>query len=162
VGARCGIRRMKNTVLKQSICIMRKNKRIAPYECPVKNFAFDVCPAKYITGIITEEGICYPPFTESLKKAKLNAEKRIEEEMKFRHLQKAEEGADASVKRHISDITNEDDNETQNDEQNDEHDEEGDSSSAKYQRTNTTLLQSSNTIQMEICDGYEDYDESNE
>jgi hypothetical protein len=149
---------------------MRNNKRIAPYECPVKNFAFDVCPAKYITGIITEEGICYPPFTESLKKAKLNAEKRIEEEMKFRHLQKTEEGADASAKRHISDITNEgdneehneDNNEEHNDEHNDEHDEEGDGSPAKYQRTNTTLLQSSNTIQMEICDDFEDYDESNE
>jgi hypothetical protein len=65
-------------------------RRIAPYDCPVKNFAFDVCPAKYVTGIITEEGICYPPFTESLKRAKMAAEKRIEADMKTRNSEKME------------------------------------------------------------------------
>lgn len=32
------------------------------------NPAFDVTDNKYITAIITEKGICYPPFTESIKK----------------------------------------------------------------------------------------------
>lgn len=32
------------------------------------NPAFDVTDSKYITAIITEKGICYPPFTESIKK----------------------------------------------------------------------------------------------
>src|SRR6266542_4195708 len=33
---------------------------IAPKESPARNPAFDVTPAKYITGIITEEGIVKP------------------------------------------------------------------------------------------------------
>ena len=45
-------------------------------------FFIDSTPAKYITGIITEEGICYPPFIESLKIAKINAEKRIQQQWK--------------------------------------------------------------------------------
>ena len=53
--------------------------RIAPVGVPVFNPAFDVTPAKYITAIITEEGICYPPFKLSLKKAKDSAEKRARE-----------------------------------------------------------------------------------
>ena len=32
------------------------------------NPAFDVTDHTLITGIVTEKGICYPPFTESLKK----------------------------------------------------------------------------------------------
>lgn len=51
--------------------------RIAPLNVPVYNPAFDVTPNKYITGIITEEGICYPPFDLSLKAAKLKAEQKI-------------------------------------------------------------------------------------
>jgi translation initiation factor 2B subunit (eIF-2B alpha/beta/delta family) len=43
----------------------------------VYNPGFDVTPAKYLTGIITEEGICYPPFAVSLRKAKEAAEARI-------------------------------------------------------------------------------------
>lgn len=39
---------------------------IAPPETPVYNPAFDVTPAAYITGIITEKGIIYPPFTKGL------------------------------------------------------------------------------------------------
>ena len=35
---------------------------IAPEGVPVYNPAFDVTPHRYITGIVTEEGICYPPF----------------------------------------------------------------------------------------------------
>lgn len=40
----------------------------APIEVPVYNPAFDVTPAKYITGIITEKGIVSPPFSVNLLK----------------------------------------------------------------------------------------------
>eukprot|EP00946_MAST-07B_sp_MAST-7B-sp1_P004762 g4762.t1 len=53
---------------------------VAPDGVPVYNPAFDNTPAKYLTGIITEEGICYPPFAQSLRKAKDRAERRIREE----------------------------------------------------------------------------------
>lgn len=33
------------------------------------NPAFDVTDSSLITGIITEKGICRPPFTESLRRA---------------------------------------------------------------------------------------------
>lgn len=49
----------------------------APEGVPVYNPAFDVTPHKYLTGIVTEEGICYPPFTQSLKAAKQAAEQRV-------------------------------------------------------------------------------------
>ena len=52
------------------------NTVIAPEGVPVFNPAFDVTPHRYLTGIITEEGICYPPFHISLKKAKETAEER--------------------------------------------------------------------------------------
>lgn len=50
--------------------------RIAPEGCPVFNPAFDITPNRYLTGIITEEGVCYPPFEQSLAKAVAAAEKR--------------------------------------------------------------------------------------
>ena len=31
---------------------------VTPQESPVMNFGFDITPAKYITGLITERGIC--------------------------------------------------------------------------------------------------------
>jgi len=37
-----------------------------------------VTPYRYLTGIVTEEGICYPPFRESLRQAKETAEARIQ------------------------------------------------------------------------------------
>jgi len=43
--------------------------RIAPEGVAVYNPAFDVTPAKFITGIITEAGVCYPPYEESLRDA---------------------------------------------------------------------------------------------
>ncbi|KAJ0398366.1 hypothetical protein P43SY_004232 [Pythium insidiosum] len=55
--------------------------RIAPENCPVFNPAFDVTPNQYLTGIITEEGICYPPFEESLARAKAAAEKRMQQSL---------------------------------------------------------------------------------
>ena len=62
--------------------------QIAPTDAPVFNPAFDVTPARYITGIITEEGICMPPFSQSLRRAKLAAESRMSQERKkrFAHL----------------------------------------------------------------------------
>lgn len=50
---------------------------VAPAQVPVLNLAFDVTPHRYLTGIMTEEGICYPPFTVSLRQAKEAAEARI-------------------------------------------------------------------------------------
>lgn len=43
-------------------------KQIAPEGIDVYNPAFDVTPAKYIAGIITEKGIAKPPYRESLKR----------------------------------------------------------------------------------------------
>lgn len=42
------------------------SERIAPEGAGVFNPAFDVTPAEFITGIITEVGIAYPPYRESL------------------------------------------------------------------------------------------------
>jgi methylthioribose-1-phosphate isomerase len=51
-------------------------EQIAPDGVPVYNPAFDVTPHRYLTGIITEEGICYPPFELSLRRAVEAAEAR--------------------------------------------------------------------------------------
>ena len=42
--------------------------QITPDDIEVGNPAFDVTPSKYITAIITEKGVVYPPFEENLKK----------------------------------------------------------------------------------------------
>jgi methylthioribose-1-phosphate isomerase len=44
------------------------NRQITPDGVEVSNPAFDITPANYITGIITERGVAYPPFKESLAK----------------------------------------------------------------------------------------------
>jgi methylthioribose-1-phosphate isomerase len=41
---------------------------IAPENAPVANPAFDVTPHRFVTGIVTENGIAYPPFDLSLRK----------------------------------------------------------------------------------------------
>ncbi|MCS7178827.1 MAG: S-methyl-5-thioribose-1-phosphate isomerase [Anaerolineae bacterium] len=41
---------------------------IAPPGIRVANPAFDITPHRYVTGIITERGIAYPPFTLSLRR----------------------------------------------------------------------------------------------
>ncbi len=41
---------------------------IAPKGISVRNPAFDVTPAKYITAIITEKGVVRPPYEEELRK----------------------------------------------------------------------------------------------
>lgn len=43
-------------------------KQIAPLAVKVFNPAFDVAPAENISGIITEAGIIYPPFTQNIQK----------------------------------------------------------------------------------------------
>lgn len=40
--------------------------RIMPPGVNAHNFAFDVTPAAYITGIITEKGVLYPPYGEHI------------------------------------------------------------------------------------------------
>ncbi len=42
---------------------------IAPGGVPVANPAFDVTPYRYLSGIITERGIVYPPFERGLRSA---------------------------------------------------------------------------------------------
>lgn len=42
--------------------------RITPDGVEVGNPAFDVTPARYITAIITERGVVYPPYEENLRK----------------------------------------------------------------------------------------------
>ena len=41
--------------------------QIAPDGVRVLNIAFDVTPHRYVTGIVTENGIAYPPYTHSLE-----------------------------------------------------------------------------------------------
>lgn len=43
-------------------------KDMAPEGIKTYNPAFDVTPAKYITAVITEKGILYPPYEESIRK----------------------------------------------------------------------------------------------
>ena len=42
--------------------------RVTPVGAHIRNPAFDVTPHRYITGIITERGICHPPYLESLRR----------------------------------------------------------------------------------------------
>lgn len=53
---------------------------IAPAGVPVYNPAFDITPHRYLTGIVTEEGICYPPFNQSLQSAVSKGRAAIEAE----------------------------------------------------------------------------------
>jgi len=41
---------------------------IAPDGIDVANPAFDVTPHRYVTGIVTENGIAYPPLTLNLRR----------------------------------------------------------------------------------------------
>ncbi len=42
--------------------------RVAPEGVGVRNPAFDVTPARYVTAIVTERGIARPPYAESLRR----------------------------------------------------------------------------------------------
>lgn len=44
-------------------------RQIAPEGISARNPAFDVTPHRYVTGIVTEVGIVYPPYVKNLKKA---------------------------------------------------------------------------------------------
>lgn len=44
-------------------------KSIAPAGISARNPAFDVTPHRYVTGIVTEAGIVYPPFRKHLQEA---------------------------------------------------------------------------------------------
>ncbi len=46
---------------------MLKKVRIYPEKSKALNLAFDITPAKYVTGLITEKGIC-ESSEEGLKK----------------------------------------------------------------------------------------------
>ncbi len=54
------------------------SEMIAPVGVPVYNPAFDITPHRYLTGIVTEEGVCLPPFAVSLRQAKEAAEARVQ------------------------------------------------------------------------------------
>ena len=45
-----------------------EGQRVAPQNAKARNIAFDVTPARLVTGIVTENGVAYPPFEESLRK----------------------------------------------------------------------------------------------
>jgi methylthioribose-1-phosphate isomerase len=49
---------------------------IAPTGIKVGNPAFDVTPARYITGIVTENGVAYPPFDLSLRRVVQGGQQR--------------------------------------------------------------------------------------
>ena len=44
--------------------------QLAPADIPVFNPSFDITPHQNITGIITEEGIIYPPFDKNIERIK--------------------------------------------------------------------------------------------
>ncbi len=44
-----------------------KGQQITPADTPVFNPAFDITPAEYISALITEKGIVYPPYVENLR-----------------------------------------------------------------------------------------------
>ena len=44
-----------------------QGRQITPDDTPVFNPAFDITPAEYITAIITEKGIVYPPYETNFK-----------------------------------------------------------------------------------------------
>jgi methylthioribose-1-phosphate isomerase len=51
--------------------IQFQGERIAPVEAEARNIAFDVTPNRLITGIVTENGVVYPPFDVNLDKTVL-------------------------------------------------------------------------------------------
>lgn len=45
-----------------------EGQRVAPQNANARNIAFDVTPARLVTGIVTENGVAYPPFEGSLRR----------------------------------------------------------------------------------------------
>jgi methylthioribose-1-phosphate isomerase len=50
-----------------------EGERVAPQNAKARNIAFDVTPNRLVTGIVTENGVAYPPFEESLRKMVLGS-----------------------------------------------------------------------------------------
>ena len=48
--------------------IQLAGERVTPKNAKARNPAFDVTPSRLITGIVTENGVVYPPFDVNLKK----------------------------------------------------------------------------------------------
>lgn len=44
-----------------------EGQRVSPQNAKARNIAFDVTPHRLVTGIVTENGVAYPPFSVSLK-----------------------------------------------------------------------------------------------
>ena len=44
-----------------------EGQRVAPQNAKARNIAFDVTPHRLVTGIVTENGVVYPPFEVNLK-----------------------------------------------------------------------------------------------
>ena len=53
-------------------------QRVAPEGATARNPAFDVTPHRYVTGIVTEVGVVYPPFVKHLREAVEKAEQGSE------------------------------------------------------------------------------------
>jgi methylthioribose-1-phosphate isomerase len=51
--------------------IQFQGERVTPIEAEARNIAFDVTPHRLLTGIVTENGVVYPPFEINLRKAVL-------------------------------------------------------------------------------------------
>ncbi len=49
-----------------------KGSPAAPDGISVRNPAFDITPHRYVTAIVTEKGLVYPPFKQNLRKAVLS------------------------------------------------------------------------------------------
>jgi methylthioribose-1-phosphate isomerase len=62
---------------------------LVPDEYPVRNPAFDVTPHRYVTGIVTENGIAYPPYEVNLPRAVEGslAQELEEEDLPYTHEQ---------------------------------------------------------------------------
>ncbi len=54
------------------------SEQVTPDGVAVANPAFDVTPARYITAIITEQGVVYPPYEEGLRRAVERAQHELE------------------------------------------------------------------------------------
>lgn len=63
----------------QSEVLNAIDRPLAPEGVTARNPAFDVTPHRYVTGIVTEAGVVYPPFLINLKKAVHIAQGQSEE-----------------------------------------------------------------------------------
>jgi methylthioribose-1-phosphate isomerase len=50
-----------------------QGERVAPKNAKARNIAFDVTPNRLVTGIVTENGVIYPPYEINLRQAVLQA-----------------------------------------------------------------------------------------